>query len=109
MKDAIDEVFSKPLTAARLHGVLHSIVKDRLSGRVIHGRPKVIFNCCEEEELTGHFIDAASIGYDKTWKEVLSIVERYAEKKEDAFVRAARVTAVKTTVCLIVFCEAPTT
>ena len=45
-----------------------------------------------EEELAGHLIDAANIGYSETRKEVLTIVERHVELKEDESLRAARVT-----------------
>ena len=46
----------------------------------------------EEEELAGHLVDAASIGYGKTRKEVLTLVERHVEQKEDVSLRAARIT-----------------
>ena len=53
--------------------------------------PKPYLSAAEEEELTGHLIDAANIGYGKTIEEVLTIVERHVEMKEDVSLRAARV------------------
>ena len=45
-----------------------------------------------EEELTSHLIDAANIGYGITRAEVITIVERHVEIKQDVSLRAARVT-----------------
>ena len=49
--------------AADLHGVPHSTLKDRLSGRVVHGTnpgPKPYLTRNEEMELSTHLIQAAS-------------------------------------------------
>jgi len=98
MQEAIDEVMESRLSAnaaAKKHGVPPSTLKDRLTGRVVHGTkpgPKAYLSAAEEEELTVHLIDAANIGYGKTRGEILSIVERHLEMKEDVSLRAARVT-----------------
>ena len=98
MQGAIDEVLSnrlKPTAAATKHGVPRSTLKDRLSGRVVHGTkpgPKPYLTATEEQELTDHLIMAADMGYGKTRQEVLSIVERHVEGKEDVSLRADRVT-----------------
>jgi len=54
--------------------------------------PKAYLSAVEEEELTVHLIDAANICYGKTRGEVLTIVERHVEMKEDVSLRATRVT-----------------
>jgi len=98
MQDAIDDVKGNRLSAnaaAKKHGVPPSTLKDRLSGRVVHGSkpgPKPYLSAAEEEELTGHLMDAANIGYGKTRREVLTVVERHVEQKDDVALKAARVT-----------------
>ena len=70
-------------------------LKDRLSGRVVHGRnpgPEPYLNVEEEQELVGHLINASNIGYSKTRQEVLNIVERYVERKEHTSLRSSTVT-----------------
>jgi len=55
-----------------------------LSGRIIHGQnsgPDPYLSVDEEKELATYLIDAANIGYGKTRKDVLGIVQRYVEKK----------------------------
>ena len=72
--------------AADLHGVPHSTPKDRTGGRVIHRcnpDPKPYLNSEEERELVGYLIKASYIGYGKSRRDVLSLVETYVEKKED--------------------------
>ena len=98
MQSVIDDVLSnrlKPTEAAARHGVPRSTLKDRLSGRVVHGTkpgPKPYLTATEEEELTGHLINAANMGFGKTRRDVLSIVERHVEQKEDVSLRAAKLT-----------------
>ena len=98
MVDAINDVTSNCLSAnsaAKKHGVPPSTLKDRLSGRVLHGSkpgPKPHLSAAEEKELAGHLIDAANIEYSKTRGEVLTIVERHVESKQDVSLKAARVT-----------------
>ena len=88
MKGANDDVLNNQLKLTEVtarHGVPHSALKDRLSGRVIHRTmpgPKLYLTLTKKEELTGHSIDAANMGFGKTWRDVSSIVERYVEQKE---------------------------
>ena len=59
-------------------------LKDRLSGRVKHGtKPgtKAYLTKEEESALANHLIEAASIGYGKTRKEVKLVVEKIARDK----------------------------
>ena len=94
----IDDVLNnrlKPTEAATRHGVPRSTLKDRLSGRVIQGTkpgPKPYLTSTEEEEPTDHLIDAVNMGFGKTRRDVLSIVERHVEQKEDVSLRASRLT-----------------
>ena len=80
MQAALKSVVSDGVSAnkaALLHGVPRSTLKDRLSGRVVHGRnpgPEPYLNGEEEKELVGHLINASNIGYGKTRQEVLNIV-----------------------------------
>jgi len=86
MVDAINDVTSNHNSAAKKHGVSPSTLKDRLSGRVVHDSkpgPKPCLSAAKEQELAGHLIDAANIGYGKTRGEVLTIVDRHVESKED--------------------------
>jgi len=98
MVDAINDVIGNRLganAATKKHSVPPSMFKDRLSGQVEHGSkpgPKPYLLAAEEQELAGNLIDAANIGYGKTRGEVLTIVERHVELKEDMSLRAARVT-----------------
>ena len=59
--------------AAKFHGVPSTTLKDRMSGKVVHGsKPgrKLYLNSDEEESLAEHLVEAASIGYGKTRAEV---------------------------------------
>ena len=70
---------------ALLHGVPPTTLKDRLSGRVHHGtKPgqKQYFNDKEENILADHLLESARIGYGKTRKQVMSIVENVAKEKQ---------------------------
>ncbi len=70
--------------AARMYGLPSSTLKDRLGGRVVHGtnpgrRP---FLTQEEEKcLTDHLVHIAQLGYGKTRRQVLNIVEIVAREK----------------------------
>ena len=91
MRDAMDSVFDGILAnkAADLHGVPRSTLRDRRGGKVIHGcnpGPKPYLNSKEEGELAGYLIEASNIGYGKTRRDVLSIVETYVEKKGRCFI-----------------------
>jgi hypothetical protein len=79
--------------AAVLHGVPASTLKDRMSGRVKHGTksgPKRYLVKSEEQALADHLIEAASIGYGKTRREVKMITEKVAKEKN--LLRKERVT-----------------
>ena len=71
--------------AALLHGVPHSTLQDRLTGRVMHGRnpgPKPYLSPTEERALADHLVEAADVGYGKSRTQVKAIVgETAAEKK----------------------------
>ena len=85
LKSVLDDGVSRN-KAAMMHGVPCSTLKDRLSGRVIHGRkpgPKPYLNVDEEQELADHLITASNIGYGKTRQDVFSIVEKYVNQKDD--------------------------
>ena len=58
--------------AAVMYNVPCTSLKDRLSGKVVHGTrpgPKRYLNELEEKVLDDHLIEAASIGYGKTRRE----------------------------------------
>ena len=66
--------------AADFHGVPHSMLKDCLSGRVIHGvnpRPRPYLTADEEVELSVHLLQASEIGLAKTRHDVLALVSTY--------------------------------
>ena len=55
--------------AATMYGVPRSTLKDRLSGRVVHGHksgPRPYLDPDEEKELTDFLISSAECGYGKT-------------------------------------------
>ena len=69
--------------AADLQRVPRSTLKDRLSGRVIHGTksgPKIYLSVDEENELEKYLLQASEIGYGKTRCDVKCIVERYLKE-----------------------------
>ena len=71
--------------AALLHGVPPTTLKDRLSGRVCHGNkpgPKQYLNDEEENILADHLLESARVGYGKTRKQVMSIIENVAKEKQ---------------------------
>ena len=70
--------------AAVLHGVPRTTLKDRLSGKVLHGTkpgPKCYLTCNEEHDLAEYLVEAAAIGYGKTRRQVLSIAGQVAKEK----------------------------
>ena len=63
--------------APKEFGVPRTILKDRLSGRVQHGRksgPKPYLSPDEEKELVTFLIDVCKMGQGKTKREVLDVV-----------------------------------
>ena len=70
--------------AALEHSVPRTTLKDRLSGRIIHGSnigPKPYLTQDEEKELAKFLINCFKMGYGKTRGEVLKIVEAVVKKK----------------------------
>ena len=70
--------------AAIEHGVPRTTLKDRLSGRVIHGTnigPKPYLTQEEEKQLVEFLVNCYKMGYGKTRGEVLKIVEAIMLKK----------------------------
>ena len=64
--------------ASRDFGVPRSTLHDRVSGRVVHGvkpGPKPYLDNAEEKELGSYLKHCAKVGYGKTRKDVLCIVE----------------------------------
>ncbi len=71
--------------AALLHGVPCTTLKDRLSGRVVHGTnpgPRRYLDVEEESALADHLVEVAKVGYGKTRKQVKTIVESVAREKD---------------------------
>ena len=72
MEGALENVIKDGLSqnrAADLHGVPRSTLKDRLSGRVVHGTnpgPQSYLSSSEELELAAFLVDAAKMGYGRT-------------------------------------------
>ena len=65
--------------AAELYNVPKSTLGDRISGRVLPGStsgPSTYLSAQEEKELTTFLCRSAAIGYGRTRKEVIAIVER---------------------------------
>ena len=70
--------------AALEHSVPQTTLKDRLSGRIIHGSntdPKPYLTQDEKKELAKFLINCFKMGYGKTRGEVLKIVEVVMKKK----------------------------
>ena len=70
--------------AAREYKIPPTTLKDRLSGRVIHGTnmgAKPYLSHEEERELVEFLLNCAKMGYGKTRKEVLYIVHATVQKK----------------------------
>ena len=86
MKAAIDAVKSGGSInrAALDHGVPCTTLKNRLSGRVVHGTkpgPQPYLNDKEERELALFLKDCAAVGYGKTLMDAMSIAQSVAEEK----------------------------
>ena len=70
--------------AARDHGVPKTTLYDRVSGRVVHGSkpgPQPYLSCQEESELGSYLKHCARVGYGKTRRDVLTIVQNAASEK----------------------------
>ena len=83
MVSTLDTVLTKQLPAkktARMYRVPLSTPKDRLSGRVIHGvkpGPTPYLASQEEKYLADHLILSGMVGYGKTRRDVMNLVETY--------------------------------
>ena len=70
--------------AARDHGMPCSTLKDRISGKVQHGRKpgrQSYLSKNEEHELDVFLKKCAGIGYGKTRRDVMCIAQSVAEEK----------------------------
>ena len=87
MSDAMEAASSGTLSvnrAADTYGVLRSTLKDRPSGRVVHGTkpgPRPYLKESEELDSVEHLKGFAEIRLGKTRGEVLRIAESVAESK----------------------------
>ena len=71
--------------AAHDHGVPKTTLYDRVSGRVVHGSkagPQPYLNGQEERELGSYLKHCARVGYGKTRRDVLSIVQNATPEKD---------------------------
>ena len=63
--------------AAEMYGVPKSTLGDRMSGRVLDSVPSSRYLTNEEEqEVVSFVVGSASIGYLKTVKEIIALVQR---------------------------------
>lgn len=70
--------------AADEFGVPRSTLKDRLSGKVVHGArsgPIPYLSSAEEDELTRFLLTCTDIGLPKTRMEVVGLVRKAVTKK----------------------------
>ena len=70
--------------AAREHGVPKTTLRDRLSGRVVHGSkpgPKPYLTGSEEIELSNFIKESAKVGYGRTRKDIMIIAEHVVKDK----------------------------
>ena len=76
--------------AAKIYAVPPSTLKDRMSGRVLHGKKPGQLTPSEEEELELYLIQASDMGYGKKRRQVKRIVEKVAYEK--SLLRECRIT-----------------
>ena len=87
MSKAINAVVQEGMTvrrAATVYAVPKSTLADRVSGRIIHGSSSGVSKFLtdeEEEELVAFILGSASIGYSKTIKEILALVQGTLEAR----------------------------
>ena len=81
MVSAVDAVLTKQLPAnkaARMYGVPPSTLKDCLSGCVVHDvkpGPTPYLTSQEEKDLADHLVLSAKVGYGKTRRDVMNLVQ----------------------------------
>jgi len=70
--------------AALQFSVSATTLKDHVAGRVVHGtnmRPKPYLSNEEEKELMEFLVECSKIGFGKTRREVMKLVEEIVERK----------------------------
>ena len=75
---------SKALEAVSKGSTPQSTLHDRIRGRVIHGTksgPRKYLTSMEEEQLVSHLQNCSSIGYGKSRKDTLALVQAVIDKK----------------------------
>ena len=96
MRWAMEAVMNSELginRSAIQYGAPKTTLKDRISGRVQHGtKPGRVayLTRIEEEELVNFLFECSRMGYGKTKREVLQIVQDAAKKKGMTFDRLIR-------------------
>ena len=80
--ESVEKGLSCVNQAALQHGVPKSSLKNRLSGRVVHGANQGPRPYLDKSELSEFLQKGSLIGYGKTRKDVLNITEAYASSKE---------------------------
>lgn len=83
MKAIADGLFSVN-RAAEEFGVPRSTLKDRISGKVVHGArsgPSPYLSSVEEDELAKFLLTCTDIGLPKTKMEVIGLVKKAVTKK----------------------------
>jgi len=87
MEKAVNAVLNNGMSVRRAaleYDVPKSTLGDRISGRVIPGSssgPRKILNTEEEEELVAFVRRSAAIGYPKSRKDLMTLVQQIAENK----------------------------
>ena len=89
MTAALNDVLNNHLSGNKtsaLHRVPPSTLKEKLSGCVIHGQKPGSKQCLttqKKKELTDHLALAAKVGYDKTPRDVMDLMETYMNSRPD--------------------------
>ena len=84
MKAVLSSTADSINAAARDHGVPVTTLKNRLSGRVVHGTnpgPAPYLNTREDDKFVEYLSEANKMGYGKTRRQVKVIAERVATDK----------------------------
>ena len=87
MQKSLDSVKSgvSVMRATRKHGVPRQTLRDRVSGKVIHGAkpgPKPYLSPVEEKELANYLVDVAKAGYGKSRSKIKGLAEAVAHEKK---------------------------
>ena len=81
---AVQDNGSSANQAAKTFGVPPSTLKDRISGRVLHGTkpgPAPYLSREEEDKLESYVVESCNLGYGKTRRQIKGIVEKVAIEK----------------------------